>query len=165
MIWRCVILGFLAIFADLSHGAGKAHALTGLVLLDASFATRIIDRQPVRVAGVFQLGSGEDSRLWFWINLGCTGSCEQKVIAEGHVTVFLDWYRREGNVLTKQASTTLHVKGTRWRTWGAKRVKAGEWVAVVRAEDSKWVCLKEQCHFSIEVKPRNHEKKNASAAR
>ena len=65
----------------------------------------------------------------------------------------------------QKASTTLHVKGTRWRTWGAKRVKAGEWVAVVRAEDSKWVCLKEQCHFSIEVKPRNHEKKNASAAR
>lgn len=153
MVWRCIIPGFLVIVVAFAYGVGSAYGLAGLVLLDASFATQIIDRQPLRVSGVFHLGSEKDLHLWFWINLGCTGKCAQKMISEGHVTVFLDWYRREGTILTKQASTMLHVKGHRWRTWGSKRVKAGEWVAVVRAEDSQWVCLKEQCHFGIEVKP------------
>ncbi|MGH7166315.1 MAG: DUF2914 domain-containing protein, partial [Nitrospiraceae bacterium] len=64
-----------------------------------------------------------------------------------------DWYKEDGGLLLKQASTPLSVKGTHWRTWGTKRITAGKWAAVVRAEDSSWVCLSAQCFFSIEVQP------------
>jgi hypothetical protein len=65
----------------------------------------------------------------------------------------LEWYKEEDGHLFKQGSTPLIVKSTHWRTWGSKRVTPGMWVAVVRGEDSSWVCLSHQCYFSIEVTP------------
>ncbi len=153
MIWRLFGLIILTCFVCLSHGLGMAHAVKDLRLLDASFASQIIDRQPARVSQSCRLGSLEGSRLWFWVRLSCTGECEKKMAAKGQVKVFLDWYLREEGILTKQTSLPLTVKGTTWRAWEAKGVKPGVWVAVVRTEESQWVCWKEQCAFTIEVKP------------
>lgn len=125
----------------------------GLSLIDASFATEIHDRQPERVETSLSIPASESSNLSFWMELACTGFCEQRLAEEGQVTIFLEWYKEEDGLLLKRASTPLDVKGTHWRTWGRKRVSTGKWVAVVRAEDSSWVCLGEQCYFSIAVQP------------
>jgi len=122
-----------------------------VALVDATFATDIRDREPVRVSALSLSNSNDD--LWFWMEIACTGPCDELVQADGEVTVFLDWYKEEDGRLKKQLSTPLTVKSTRWRTWGRKRVTAGTWVAVVRTEDSSWVCLREACHFSIAVEP------------
>ena len=123
-----------------------------LALLDASFASRVIDRNPTRVSESYRLGLPTDARLWFWLHVSCTGECQRKLDEKGHVTIFLDWYLEENGILKKQASLPLQVKDTTWRTWAVKRVKPGSWVVVVRADDSQWVCLKERCDFSIQVK-------------
>lgn len=128
------------------------HALKDLALLDASFASQVVDRQPSRVAQSYRLASLTGSQLWFWVHVSCTGACEQQLAGNGQVKIFLDWYLEEDGILKKQASLPLNVKGTTWRTWGVKRVAPGTWVVVVRAEDSQWVCLKEQCDFAITVK-------------
>jgi hypothetical protein len=125
----------------------------GLSLVDASFATAIHDREPERVSKTLSIPTSESSNLLFWMELACTGLCEKRLTEKGQVTVLLEWYKEEGGLLLKQASTPLDVKGTRWRTWGWKRVSIGKWVAVVRAEDSSWVCLGDQCYFSIAVQP------------
>jgi len=121
----------------------------GFILIDASFATEIHDRQPARVSTLLSVPATEND-LSFWMELACTGFCEQRLAAEGELIVFLDWYKEESGLLLKQASMPLNVKGAHWRTWGTKRVGVGNWVAVVRADDS-WVCLREQCYFSIAV--------------
>ena len=149
-LFRPVILTYFVCF---SQSLEVAHAVNGLALLDASFASQIIDRQPDRLSHSCHLSSLMGSRLWFWVRLSCTGECDQKMAAKGHVKVFLDWYLREDGILTKQVSLPLSVEGTTWRTWTAKGVKPGVWVVVIRAEDSEWVCLKDQCDFVIEVKP------------
>jgi len=143
----------LTTLIGLSQSLGVAHAVNGLALLDASFASQIIDRQPNRLSHSCRLDSLMGSRLWFWMRLSCTGECEQKMAAKGHVKVLLDWYLREDGILTKQASLPLSVEGITWRTWTAKGVRPGVWVVVIRAEDSEWVCLKGQCDFVIEVRP------------
>jgi len=125
----------------------------GLRLVDASFATQIHDRQPARVSSSLSMLTSEGSDLSFWMELACTGLCYQRLAAEGQVIVFLEWYKEESGLLLKQARTPLNVKGSRWRTWGTKHVSVGNWVAVVRAGDASWVCLREQCHFSIAVQP------------
>jgi hypothetical protein len=133
--------------------SGLSHAIEDLVLLDASFASQIVDRQPARVtrsAGVDVLA---DSRLWFWVHVSCTGECAEIIATKGHVKLFLDWYLEEDGILRKQKSVSLNVKDTKWRSWGAKRVTPGAWVVVVRGEDSQWVCLKSKCDFSIKMKP------------
>jgi hypothetical protein len=148
---RLVRLAFLTC-VGLSQSLGDAHAVKDLALLDASFASQVINRDPVRISQSCRLGSLTDSRLWFWMHVSCTGACEQKLAAKGHVKIFLDWYLEEEGILKKQASLPLNVKATNWRTWALKRVKPGAWVVVVRAEDSQWVCVKERCDFGIEVK-------------
>ena len=142
----------LAGYIGLCQSVQSAHAMNDLALLDASFASQVIDRNPTRVSQSYRLGLLTDARLWFWLHVTCTGECQQKMDEKGHVTIFLDWYLEENGILKKQASLPLHVKGTIWRTWAVKRVKPGSWVVVVRAEDSQWVCLKERCDFGIEVK-------------
>jgi hypothetical protein len=137
----------------LSQAFEAAHAMNGLALVDASFASRIVDRQPSRLSQSCRLGSLSKSRLWFWMRLACTGECARKLAADGHVKVFVDWYLREDGILRKQASLPLKIKGTNWRAWGAKGVKPGVWTVVVRAEDSQWACAKDRCDFTIEVKP------------
>ena len=127
-------------------------AAGGLSLIDASFATQIDDRQPARISTSVSLPAGEENLL-FWMEFACTRLCGQQLAEAGEVTVFLEWYKEEGGHLLKQASMPLNVKGTLWRTWGSKRVTAGTWVSVVRAEDFSWVCLREQCFFSIAVQP------------
>ena len=136
----------------LAYSLGEAHAVNDLALLDASFASQVANRDPVRISQSCRLSSLTDSRLWFWIHASCTGACEQKLAAKGHIKIFLDWYLEEAGILKKQASLPLNVKATNWRTWAVKRVKAGSWVVVIRAEDSQWVCVKERCDFGIEVK-------------
>jgi Protein of unknown function (DUF2914) len=131
---------------------GSAHAANDLALVDASFASRITDRDPVRVSQSCRLGSLIDSRLWFWLHVSCTGQCEQKMAANGHVTIFLDWYLEENGILKKQISLPLKIKATDWRAWAVKRVKPGAWVVVVRAEDSQWVCVKDRCDFAIKIR-------------
>jgi hypothetical protein len=148
-LFRVIILTCCASFF---HGLGTAHAVTDLTLIDASFASRIVDREPSRVSRSVRVGSLADSRLWFWLHVGCTGECEEKVATKGHVRIFLDWYLEEEGILKKQASLPLNVKGTTWRTWAVKRVKPGAWVVVVRAEDSQWVCVDDRCDFPITVK-------------
>jgi hypothetical protein len=143
----------LTCFVFLSPSVGVAHAGNGLAILDASFASEIIDRQPARLSQSCRLGSLAGSRLWFWVRLHCTGECERKMAEKGHMKLFMDWYLREEGILTKQASLPLNVKGTTWRTWEAKGVRPGVWVAVIRTEDSQWVCRKNQCDVTIEVKP------------
>lgn len=138
--------------AGLFQIPGEAHAVNDLALVDASFASQVVNRDPVRVSQSYRLTSLTDSRLWFWVHVNCTGVCEQKLAAKGHVKIFLDWYMEEAGILKKQASLPLNVKATNWRTWAVKRVKPGAWVVVVRAEDSQWVCLKDRCDFGIEVK-------------
>jgi hypothetical protein len=137
---------------QLFQGWGDAYAVNGLTLVDASFALRIADREPSRVSQSVRLGSLEDSRLWFWLHLTCTGACEQKIAKKGHVKIFLDWYLEEEGILKKQASLPLNLKAPTWRTWAVKQMKPGAWVVVIRAEDSQWVCLKDRCDFAIEVK-------------
>jgi hypothetical protein len=148
-LFRAIILTWCASFFQV---LGTAHAVTDLTLIDASFASRIVGREPARVSQSIRIGSLEDSRLWFWLHVSCTGKCEQKIATKGHVKIFLDWYLEEEGILKKQASLPLNIKGTTWRTWGVKRVKAGAWVVVVRAEDSQWVCLEDRCDFPITVK-------------
>jgi hypothetical protein len=123
-----------------------------LTLVDAAFATGIHGREPARIEKTVTLPAA-DPLLSFWMELSCTGICDQQLTADGELTIFLDWYKEQDGMLLKQASTPLHLKASRWRTWGTKRVTAGKWVAVVRAEDSSWICLREQCHFSIAVQP------------
>jgi hypothetical protein len=148
-LFRLIIL---TCCASLFYGLGAAHAVTDLTLVDASFASRIIGHEPSRVPQSVRVGSLANSRLWFWLHVSCTGECAQTIAAKGHVKIFLDWYLEEEGILKKQASLPLTVKGTTWRTWAVKRVKAGAWVIVVRAEDSQWVCLKDRCDFAIAVK-------------
>ncbi len=124
----------------------------GLNLIDASFATAIHDREPARVSSSLPRPTSEDGELSFWMELTCTGLCNQRLAEAGKVTVILEWYKEDRGILLKQASTPLEVKGPRWRTWGTKRISAGNWVAVVRMDDS-WLCLREQCYFSIAVEP------------
>ncbi len=143
---------------NLFQGWGDAYAVSGLTLVDASFASRITDRQPSRVSQSVRVGSLEDSRLWFWLHLACTGACEQKIAKKGHVKIFLDWYLEEEGILKKQSSLPLNLKASTWRTWAVKHMKPGAWVVVIRAEDSQWVCLKDRCDFAIEVK--NGKKKS-----
>lgn len=138
--------------ASLFHGLETAHAVNDLTLVDASFASRVINRNPTRVSQSVRVGSLEDSHLWFWLHVSCTGECEEKMAKKGHVKIFLDWYLEEEGILKKQASLPLNVKGGTWRTWAVKRVKPGAWVVVARAEDSQWVCLENRCDFGIEVK-------------
>src|SRR5213080_4248243 len=121
---RLVRLAFLTC-VGLSQSLGDAHAVKDLALLDASFASQVINRDPVRISQSCRLDSLTDSRLWFWMHVSCTGACEQKLAANGHVTIFLDWYFEEGGILKKQASLPLNVKATNWRTWAVKRVKPG----------------------------------------
>ena len=151
-----VVVGCSAVSPlDPPSPAEKDSAVTvsgGLRLIDASFATEIQDRQPARVSSSLPMPTNHDGELLFWMELTCTGLCAQRLAGEGPLTVVLDWYREERGILLKQASTPLNVKGPRWRTWGTKRISAGNWVAVVRAEDS-WLCLREQCYFSIAVQP------------
>src|SRR5687768_8259302 len=106
------------------------HSAGSLSLVDASFATGIHDREPARVSTSLSMPASELSDLSFWMEFACTGICSQYLADEGQVTVFLEWYKEESGLLLKQASTPLHVKGTRWRTWGTKRVGVGNWVAV-----------------------------------
>jgi hypothetical protein len=153
MIRWLLRLVILTCLVCLAQGSRVAHALKDLVFIDASFASQVIDRQPIRVSKSPRVGSLTDSRLWFWVHLSCTGECAQKLAAKGHLTLFVDWYMKEKGIMTKQASLPLNVKGTTWRTWQTKRVKPGVWTVVVRAEDLQWVCLKEKCDFTIEVKP------------
>jgi hypothetical protein len=153
MIRRLFALVILPCSVYLSQDLGVAHAVKDLALLDASFASQVVDRRPTRVSQSCRLGSLVGSRLWFWVRLSCTGECERKMAAKGHVKVFLDWYLQEDGVLTKQATMPLNVKGTIWRTWVAKGMKSGIWAVVLRAEDSQWVCLKDRCDFTIEVRP------------
>ena len=147
----------------LFQGLGEAYAMNGLTLVDASFASRIADRDPSRVSHSVRIGSLEDSRLWFWLHLTCTEECEQKIAKKGHVKIFLDWYLEEDGILKKQASLPLKVKAPTWRTWAVKLVKPGAWVVVIRAEDSQWVCLKDRCDFAVEVK--NGKKKSTARHR
>lgn len=147
-LFRLIIL---TCWASLFQGLGTASAVTDLTLLDASFASRIVGREPSRVSQSVRVGSLEDSRLWFWLHVSCTEECEQKIAEKGHVRIFLDWYLEEDGILKKQASLPLNVKAPTWRTWAVKRVKPGAWVVVVRAEDSQWVCLKDRCDFAVEV--------------
>lgn len=137
---------------NLFHGLEVSHAVNDLTLVDASFASRVVGREPARVSQSVRVGSLEDSHLWFWLHVKCTGECEQKVAAKGYVRIFLDWYMEEEGILKKQASLPLNVKAATWRTWAVKRVIPGAWVVVVRAEDSQWVCLKGRCDFGIKVK-------------
>ena len=145
-------LAMLTCCVNLFQGLGETYAVNGLTLVDASFASRIVGPEPSRVSQSVRVGSLEDSRLWFWLHVSCTGECEQKIAQKGHVKIFLDWYLEEDGILKKQASLPLNVKASTWRTWAVKRVKPGAWVVVVRAEDSQWVCLKDRCDFAIEVK-------------
>jgi hypothetical protein len=135
--------------ASRSPTPASSQSLDGLVLVDASFATEVHDRQPARIS---QSISSEERPLSFWMELRCTGPCRQRLTEDG-VVVSLDWYKEEEGRLLKQGSIPLSVKGVRWRTWGSKRVSPGKWVAVVRTGDSSWLCLSQQCYFSIEVKP------------
>jgi hypothetical protein len=96
--------------------------------------------------------TNHDSELSFWMELTCTGPCAQRLAGEDPVTVVLEWYKEERGILLKQASTPLDVKAPRWRTWGTKRISAGNWVTVVRTDEA-WLCLREQCYFSIAVQP------------
>ena len=153
MLRRCLRVLVLVCLACLFPDLRDAHAVNGLAILDATFASQVVDRRPARLLQSCRLGSLPGSRLWFWVRLGCTGECEKSMVAKGHVKVFVDWYLREEGILTKQTSLPLTVKGPNWRAWVAKGVKPGVWVAVVRAEDSQWVCLKARCDFTIEVKP------------
>ena len=152
LTWRVFGPAVLTCVILFSLDVRSVHAVDGLAILDASFASQIIDRQPARLSGSCRLGSLTESRLWFWVRLSCTRACEQKMAANGHVKIFVDWYLREGGVLTKQASLPLSVQGSTWRTWTAKGVRPGVWVVVVRAEDAQWVCAKKRCDFTIEVK-------------
>jgi len=161
MTRRLLRLVILTSCAGLSQSPGWAHAMNDLTLLDASFASQVLDRNPARVSESYRLRSGADAGLWFWLHVSCTGECKQTMDKKGHVNIFLDWYLEENGVLKKQASLPLQVKATQWRTWAVKRVKPGAWVVVVRAEDSQWVCLKERCDFSIDVKD---DKKKPGAA-
>lgn len=136
---------------SLFQGLATAYAVNGLTLIDASFASHVAGREPSRVSQSVRVGSLEDSRLWFWVHVSCTGECEQKIAAKGHVKIFLDWYREEEGILRKQASLPLNVKAATWRTWAVKQVKPGAWVVVVRAEDSQWVCLEDRCDFAVDV--------------
>ena len=145
-------LVFLAGILGLCEGVQPIHAMDDLTLLDASFASQVVDRNPVRVSHSYRLGLLTDGRLWFWLQVTCTGECKQKMDEKGHVDIFLDWYLEENGILKQQATLPLQVKETTWRTWAVKRVKPGSWVVVVRAEDSQWVCLKDQCDFPIKVK-------------
>jgi hypothetical protein len=138
--------------ASLFQGFETAYAVNDLTLIDASFASRVVGREPARVSQSLRIGSLEDSRLWFWMHISCTGECEQKIATQGHVKIFLDWYLEEEGILKKQLSLPLNVKASTWRTWAVKQVKAGVWVVVVRAEDFQWVCLKDRCDFAIKVK-------------
>lgn len=126
--------------------------MNDLTLIDASFASRIVDRHPSRVSKSVSIDSLTDSTLWVWIHVSCTDECEEQLAAKKSVKIFLDWYLEEDGVLRKQRSVPLTIKDTTWRTWGGKGVTPGAWVVVVRAEDSQWVCLKDQCDFGIEVK-------------
>src|SRR5262245_14027161 len=129
LIWRLLGSTILTCFFCLLQGPGMAHTVKDLRLLDASFASQIVERQPTRISESCRLGSLEGSRLWFWVRLSCTGECEKKMTAKGQIKVFLDWYLREEGILMKQTSLPLTVKGTTWRTWEARRVKPGVWVA------------------------------------
>ena len=145
-------LMILTCCATLFQGLGTAHAVNELVLVDASFASRVVGREPSRVSHTVRAGSLHDSRLWFWLHVSCTGECEQKIAENGHVKIFLDWYLEEEGILKKNASLPLNVKAPTWRTWAVKRVKPGAWVVVIRAEDSQWVCLADRCDFAVTVK-------------
>lgn len=145
-------LVMLACAASFLQGFGIAYAVTDLTLIDASFASRVVGREPARVSQSLRVKSLTDSRLWFWVHVSCTGACEQKIARKGHVKIFLDWYLEEEGILKKQTSLPLSVKASTWRTWAVKEVKAGAWVVVVRAEDFQWVCLKDRCDFAIKVK-------------
>ncbi|HTK86483.1 MAG TPA: DUF2914 domain-containing protein [Nitrospiraceae bacterium] len=145
-------LVMLACAASFLQGFGIAYAVTDLTLIDASFASRVVGREPARVSQSLRVKSLTDSRLWFWVHVSCTGACEQKIARKGHVKIFLDWYLEEEGILKKQTSLPLSVKASTWRTWAVKEVKAGAWVVVVRAEDSQWVCLKDRCDFAIKIK-------------
>src|SRR5688572_9498679 len=123
-------LMILTCCATLLQDLETAHAVYEVILLDASFASRIVGREPSRVSQSVRVGSLEDSRLWFWLHVSCTGGCEQKVAKNGHVKIFLDWYLEEEGILKKQASLPLYVKASTWRTWAVKRVKPGAWVVV-----------------------------------
>jgi hypothetical protein len=149
LLFKLVVLTCSASFLQ---GFGAAYALTDLTLIDASFASRVVGREPSRVSQALRVGSLDDSRLWFWMHISCTAECEQMVATKGHVKIFLDWYLEEEGILKKQLSLPLNVKASTWRTWAVKQVKAGAWVVVVRAEDSQWVCLKDRCDFAIKVK-------------
>lgn len=147
-LWLIFLTGI-----SLSAG-GIAHAVNDLTLIDASFASQIVDRHPSRLSKTVRIDSLTDSVLWMWIHVSCTGECEERLASKGSVKIFLDWYLEEDGVLRKQRSVPLKIKDTTWRTWGGKGVTPGTWVVVVRAEDSQWVCLKEQCDFGIKVKNR-----------
>jgi hypothetical protein len=157
----CTALAVLVLVSCAGRSTGSAPPtpaaptpnLSGtLTLVDAAFATEIRGREPARIEKTVSL-STTDPLLSFWMELSCTGICDQQLTADGQLTIFLDWYKEEDGMLLKQASTPLHLKASRWRTWGTKRVTAGKWTAVVRAKDSSWVCLQDQCHFSIAVQP------------
>lgn len=70
--------------------------------------------------------------------------------ANEHEKVFVDWYLREGGVLTKQVSLPLSVQGPTWRTWTAKAVRPDVWVVVVRR---RMLSGCSRCNFTIEEKP------------
>lgn len=145
-------LMILTCCATAFQGFETAHAVNELVLLDASFASRVVGREPSRVSHTVRVASLHDSRLWFWLQVSCTGECENKIAQKGNVKIFLDWYLEEEGILKKQASLPLYVKAPTWRTWAVKRVKPGAWVVVIRAEDSQWVCLEGRCDFAVAVK-------------
>ena len=67
--------------AGLFQIPGEAHAVNDLALVDASFASQVVNRDPVRVSQSYRLSSLTDSRLWFWVHVNCTGVCEQKLAA------------------------------------------------------------------------------------
>lgn len=142
----CISLLFLTV------GFDATWAESSLTLLDATFTEGVSSRQPHNRVTSFPLaGRNGQSRLWFWFKIHCPDLCRDDGALSLKIPIMVKWAYKEQDMFVVKRTVRLTVENTNWRTWAYKQhLKPGTWRVVIFSDQGP-ICLKEQCHFEVEV--------------
>jgi hypothetical protein len=144
----------------LLSNVASSEALEGLELVDAAFAQKVVNRQPVdRLTQYVVPPRGEQrAPLFLWTKITCRDTCLDRVQRDGSVSIVHYWYLDYGGGVSSEGIKTdsidLSIKGEGWRTFSNKvNLQRGRWIVKVEG-DGEPLCLggSGQCEFRIEVK-------------
>ena len=130
--------------------------ISGLMIVDATFTERVVDRLPVTRLESFSIGNArEKARLVFWVTVRCVGPCRKKLAEKGELPLTMHWFADTGDTVSERAKISFSVKGESWRVWSSKgNLVPAIWSVVVKSDETP-ICAQmsgeDRCKFSIEV--------------